>query len=262
MGKIPRKKLIESFGVRVPATYEVFEDPDSIDFPQLPSRFALKPTDLWSSHGVYLLERQGDRFHEMIRQKSFTGGEIIDDLKLVFAKLGKTPGPLLAEELVAGENGQDQIPFDYKFWMFGETTGLILQHNRNTNPFQLSCFGSGFLPLPEGAFTIGGSRAQGTPVIPANADAMIETAKNISVRLDTPFCGIDLYTSGKEVFFGELSPTPGPAYYGRMLRFSPEFDHQLGDYWRQGCLTRGQPIPKISSPPPVIIAEQLEKSPV
>lgn len=259
MGKIARKEIVATFGVRVPVTYEVFPDLDSVTFSRLPSRFVLKPIHLWSSHGVYLLVRQEGKFYDLISKQSYSEEQILAALKSLFERLGKTSAPILAEELVVGENGENQIPFDYKFWMFGETIGIIMQCNRNTNPVQLTCFGDGFLPLPEGASTVGGSRAQGSPVIPANADAMLETAKNISLSLDTPFCGIDLYTTGNEVYFGELSPTPGAAYYGRMLRLSPEFDSQLGAYWRQGCLVRGQPIPKLSSPTPVMIVEQSEK---
>jgi hypothetical protein len=42
------------------------------------------------------------------------------------------------------------------------------------------------------------------------------------------------------------------------MRLSLDFDLQLGAFWKQECLKRGQPIPMISTPPPVIIAESEE----
>ncbi len=253
MGKIPRKDLVMSFGVRVPATYEVFPDPDSVDFSRLPSRFVLKPVNLWSSDGVHLLVRQGEQFDELMRQKSFSAEQVIEDIRLVFQKQKNPDTRILAEELVVGENGRNQIPFDYKFWIFEETVGIIFQVNRNTNPVQIAWFGPGFHPLPDGFVTLGKTWAPGIPVIPANAEALTETAKKISLLLDTPFCGIDLYTTGEDVYYGELSPTPGAAYFGSMFRLSQEFDDQMGGYWKQGCLKRGLPIPKITSPPPVLL---------
>lgn len=256
MGKLPRKELISSFGVRVPTTYDVFPDPDSVDFSQLPSRFVVKPTNLCSSHGVFLLTRQGERFFDLMRRNVFFYEEIISDLRQEFEKWGETSRSILAEEFVIGEMGPEQIPLDYKFWMFGDIVGVILQYNRNMDPIQLASFGPGFHPLPEGLIAHGKTRPQGPRIVPANADQMLKTATEISLRLDTPFCGIDLYTSGTEVIFGELTPTPGPAYHGKMFRLSQEFDHQLGTYWKEGCLKRGLSIPKISSPPPVILDEQ------
>jgi hypothetical protein len=256
MGKLARKQLVSSYGVRVPENYAVLAGPDAVDFSRLPSRFVLKPVDLCSSHGVYLLERQGGQFFEMLRKKTFSAEEILADLTLVFEKFGEGRTSLLAEELIVGENGLNQIPFDYKFWTFGEKICAIFQFNRNTKPIQLACFGPDFSPLPAGLITQGKTRPPGPHVVPANASAVIETARTISVRLDTPFCGIDLYTTGRDVYFGELTPTPGPPYHGQMIRVAPKFDRQLGDYWRDGCIKRGLPIPKISSPPPAILAEQ------
>ncbi|MEX1118632.1 MAG: ATP-grasp fold amidoligase family protein [Terrimicrobiaceae bacterium] len=251
-GKIPRKAFLKSFGIKVPETLMEFCGPDAIDFAKLPPRFVLKPVNLCFCQGVYLLERQGGHFFELIRQKHFTPEEVIADLKAVFESLKLAETPMFAEELVVGENGAMQIPLDYKFWMFGETIGAILQVNRNTHPNEITHLNSGFAPMPEGKI-IPGTRPQGVPVLPANAATMIEAAKKISRQLETPFCSVDLYTTGQDVYFGELSPTPGVPYYGRIFRLSEGFDFYLGSLWKEGCLQRGLPIPQITSPPPVLV---------
>ncbi len=260
--KLFGKEVARECGVRVPITYRTFVDLDTIDLSDLPERFVLKPNYLWSRRGVHLLERRGGEFFELLQQKLMTSIEIIANLKEIFSKSNRLDVSVIAEEFVIGENGSGQIPFDYKFYVFDETVSIILQVNRNPEPKELSIFGPDFGELRDNLITFGNLFKRGEKVIPANASAMSEAAKRISKHLKTPFCGIDLYTSGSEVYFGELTPTPGTPYHGKVIRLAPEFDGELGGYWKMGCRKLGEKTPMISSTPPVaemVAAEQARK---
>ncbi len=257
-GKIDGKKFAVACGVGVANQLAEFEGPDSVDFTLFPDRSVLKATTMYSCKGVYLLQRRGNDFYEMLRQKIMSSDEILLDMKSAYLSLGRPWSKVILEELLVGENGPDQIPYDYKFFMFGGAVGAIFQIDRNVSPLRLAAFREGFQALSEGFLKYLDGFVPGPPVVPANADTLIETARRISLKLDVPFCGIDLYTTGQEVFFGEITPVPGLPYQGRRLRFSKEFDLELGALWKAECLQRGLPIPKISSPPPAIVNECLE----
>lgn len=257
-GKLNGKIFAEACGVKVANQLAEFDGPDSVDFARFPDRGVLKATNMYSCKGVYVLQRRGAEFYEMIQQKTMSPDEIIADMKRAYVSLGRSWSKVILEEMLVGENGPDQIPYDYKFFMFGRVVGMIQQVDRNALPVQLVGFKEEFQMLDQGCLQYLMGIVPGRPVVPVNAKALIETAQRISLKLGVAFCGIDLYTTGEDVYFGEITPVTGLPYQGKRVRLSKTFDLELGALWRAGCLERGLPIPKISSPPPAIERECLE----
>jgi hypothetical protein len=95
------------------------------------------------------------------------------------------------------------------------------------------------------------------PVVPVNWPDMEKAAQRIASFMETSFISVDVYTNGKEVFLGELTPTPGAAYYGStMFRFMPEFDLALGKVWSCANRERAIPDPLIVREPPALLRER------
>jgi hypothetical protein len=243
-------------GLRSPAIYGVFPGPDAVAFDGLPERFVLKASNLANKRGVFLLRREEGGFHDSFTNKVWDSAAIIDELTRALVKAERLESAsIIAEEWVAGENGAGQIPFDYKLYAFSESVELIQQIDRNVSPAQLAFFGPGFTPLREDFVTLGPTVAPGQHVVPANAAAMLDAAKRVSDHLRMPFIRVDMYTSGKDVYLGELTPGPGGPYTNQ-FRFSPAFDAELGTYWKLALRREGEPIPKIAKDPPTIALER------
>lgn len=247
-----------ALGVRVPQQYATFQGPDEVDFDKLPDRFVLKADNMASKRGVYLLQRRDGGYYDVFRRKLLSRDWYLKDLRAVLKEQRRSPRTLIhAEEFIVGENGADQIPFDYKLYTFDGEVQYILQVDRNTRPEVGAFFRRGFTPLEAGMITYG-TLAQGTPVRPRNWEQMLAVARRVSEHLDAPFIRVDLYTSGDDVILGELTPKPGGPFYGSQLRFSDAFDLELGGYWRQAVERRGLKVPKVRGLPPVLINIELE----
>ena len=244
-------------GVRVPAQYATFEGPDAVDFDKLPDRFVLKADNMASMRGVYLLQRRGGAYYEHFSRRMRTKDWVLDNLRTTLRERGKSERSLVhAEEFIVGENGPDEIPYDYKMYTFDGEVEYILQVNRNTQPDQGAFFRRGFAPMEEHLISRR-SLGKGQPVRPRNWEEMLDAAKRIAVSLDVPFIRVDLYTTGAEAVLGELTPRPGGPYYGGQLRFSTEFDVELGTYWRMALRRRGASAPIVTGLPPVL--EKIER---
>lgn len=247
-----------ALGVRVPEQYATFESPDAVDFDRLPDRFVLKADNMASKRGVYLLQRRGEGYFEIYRRKLLSRDWFIKDMKASLKEQERPDKTLVhAEEFIIGENGADQIPFDYKLYTFDGVVEYILQVDRNTRPQQGAFFRRGFTPMEDGMITYG-TLAPGRPVRPRNWQQMLDVARRVSEHLDVPFIRVDLYTSGEDVIMGELTPKPGGTYYGSQMRFSDAFDLEMGGYWRKAIERRGAHVPKVRGLPPVLVDIELE----
>ncbi|MBL8599236.1 MAG: hypothetical protein JNL14_16000 [Devosia sp.] len=265
---VPNKEasraVAEALGLRVPACLGRFGSVADIDLAGMPGRFVLKATNLSSKQGVYLLTVVGpDAFSDRFTRRTFSTAEIQQHLAGKLAKRkGSENAPILAEEWVVGENGADQVPFDYKMYTFDGTVEFVLQTNRNLKPTGLAFFGHGFEPLEEHCVVKVRDNVQRmAPVRPANWQHMLDAASSVSRHLDTPFISVDTYTTGSDVVIGELTPRPGGPYHG-MWQFSDVFDGELGTYYKQAYRRRGLSIPIVTGLPPVLTKRDEEEGKV
>lgn len=60
------KKFLDKNGFRTPKTYHIIDgfpvDPQTLF--QVPSKFVLKPHNMWNGQGIFIIERRGERFVE------------------------------------------------------------------------------------------------------------------------------------------------------------------------------------------------------
>lgn len=245
------KKIAQNCNLRTPIILGKFNSVYEVLFDDLPSRFVLKNTFLSSKNGIYLLEKSGkpNIYNEFLRKKEISLSDIVDDLKALKVD-GST---VLIEEFVVGENGANQIPFDYKLYCFNGQVEFILQINRNTSPDSMVFFDKEFNlmgeDLVESDFLI---VKKGDPFIPKNNRNLIEVAQFISKYVNRPFVSVDVYTNGQDVYIGELTGGPGGPYYGAAFRFTDKFDLFLGEKMIEGYKSLSWSIPAISRKAPAV----------
>jgi hypothetical protein len=245
------RAVAEACGVNSPLLYAEFRDTRDINFSALPDRFVLKPNNLASARGVHLLVKRGDMYFDLMSRKVLSEDDIRLRIDHHLSKKKTTKGrsKIFAEELDVGENGSDQIPFDYKMYTFDGQVELIAQTNRNTKPTSLAFFGHGFAPLDEHCIVRRFDVTSGEHVRPSNWQEMLDVARRVSEHLGLPFLRIDTFADGRRVVVGELTPRPGGPYFG-MYRFSAELDAELGTHFRLALRRRGLPSPTVVGRPP------------
>ena len=255
LDKLEMKAVAERCKVRTPAVLASFDTAADIDLSTLPNRIALKPTHYAGKRGVFILERRKGGYFDRFQKEMLREADIRSQLTTLSEAMPRKGNTFVAEEFVRGEN--EGIPFDYKLYVFDGVVRFILQIDRNTEPASLAFMDGQFNPLPKKRIVwTPGKSLLSKPTRPRNYQAMLDTAKAISLDMKANFISVDLYTDGKAVTLGEITPAPGGPYFGGLFSFSPYFDWLLGWHWRRASKRHGYPIPSIADDPPVITRRQ------
>jgi hypothetical protein len=260
------------------ATAQVYQSVSTvmeIDFDRLPYQFVLKPTTGHSSQGIMVLIRDpaNNRYYNLLDRRHYTRQQIMRFQSDYFKKHSfKESYRLIAEELLIPENGQAQIPYDYKCYAFGGRVELIVQKNVNTRPYECHWFDGHWQSLPINtvidwskdpagiAWAVQAGLAEkknqdspkkqsqaspgipipteGKPVIPDCREDIVRTAGLVSRKVQSPFCRIDLYATSRGCVIGEVTFAPGGPWAGSAY-FTDMWDQRLGQLWRRSVMTVG-----------------------
>ncbi len=199
-----------------------WDDPDDIDFDALPDRFALKVN--WSSGYNIICSDKSALDVEKTRQTLKKWMKPDRNAYYQFFNWGfKHMKPVIfAEEYL--EQVDKQV-YDYKFFVCnGKVKMMFIATDRaGVNQLTHDFFTPDFQPLP---ITYGGIRhADPLPPKPRNYEKMIQLAEKLAKPF--PFCRVDFYETGDDVFLGEMTFYPG----GGILPFEPEsWDLELGSW--------------------------------
>src|SRR5215207_4622582 len=95
-----------------------------------------------SGRGVFILDRdiKGAGFWDRLRREPISEDGIKKRLHALAAEHA-CHNSYLAEEVVVGENGPGQTPYDYRFFTFGDQVRPVTQVNRNTSPTSAAYMG-------------------------------------------------------------------------------------------------------------------------
>jgi hypothetical protein len=208
----------------LPNLYYVASRADAIPFDHLPNRFVVKPT-------------HGSGWVQLVTNKaSLDRAALIavcnDWLKRSYYKetrewVYKHVEPrLLVEEFI--DDGSGTTPNDYKLFVFGGTVELIqvdvgrfTDHRRRLYTPTWKRVGA-LLEYDD---------INGDVPGPVHLREMIGAAETLG--RDWDFIRADFYDTGKRLYFGELTATPGGGCY----RFRPnEYDRYLGGRWNMRTL--------------------------
>ena len=211
--KYVAKQYAEMNGFHIPTTYQVVKYPKDIDFSKIPKNYVVKPIDLCSSYGVYLVKNNIN----LITNKKVSNKKIVKNLNLLRAKVNNSyymhdlmynnlvpyTGYIVEELLL--DNGE--IPHDYKCYTFNGRIYLIaLTFNRRIvkgkQLFDSIWVTRDWNPI---YFSMIKKNYKYTNIKkPPEYDLLIEKVENISSKLNR-HCRIDVYCLNKKIYFGEFT---------------------------------------------------------
>ena len=238
--KIEAKKYVASIiGEQyVVPTYATYNDVSEIDFEALPDRFVLKTTHAGGSVGVVICH---DKAH-FDREAALKYLSIA--MKRDHSRLGREwvynqiKPRIIAEQLLESRpEGVGDLP-DYKWYCFnGEPKFCQVIQDRSSvetiDFFDTEWNHQEFVGLNPNA-----NPATVQPAKPTNLDLQIRIARELSK--DLPFSRIDLYETGENTYFGEITLYPASGFgsfrpnqynelLGQMIKLPGE-KWGLGDY--------------------------------
>ena len=213
------KRYGEINGFSVPETYQLVKYPHNIDFSKLDFKkgFVIKPTDLCSSEGVYLIKDN----RNLLNGKEFNKEEMIKQLNGIRCKIGNeyfmhdlmfgglVPfSGLIVEELLLDDEGM--VPVDYKCYAFQGTVYLIaMTYNRRFKD-EVQEFDSVWLTrdwrplrIPMKKKNYKYRKSVWNERIPEYLE-MIRLVEAVSKKLER-HCRIDVYCVGGKVYLGEFT---------------------------------------------------------
>jgi hypothetical protein len=236
MDKLWTKEFLRTLGLRTAETFRVLDDPSNITDANIPDRCVVKPVEGTNSVGVMVLRREGSRFYDFMQRRTVT----LEQIKAVqresqakhAAQFSIRSSTVMIEEAIIDEDGPDMVPLDYKVWTFNGRTVFIEQVDRNTTPKSAAWYVENFHPIQMEDVAVPNLKRfqRGRHRPPRCRDDILRAARVVSRALRTPFIRVDTYATPEGVTVGELTPSPGPVYYGGW-RFEPWFDELLGIQW-------------------------------
>ncbi|ASN39660.1 hypothetical protein CGQ24_11945 [Arthrobacter sp. 7749] len=198
------------------------------------TKLVIKPSNLSSSIGVMILEKQGEIYYDYNSREKYTVEEIIEKQRKIAAKW--EVASYVIEERVY-DTGKYSIPRDFKFYTFSGRIALIQCIDRNESPVKVSWFDGEFEPVDSGLIANNPKFSTMTSFAkPTGWKELTKMAEGVSAEIGTPFARIDLFTTPRGAMLGEVTLTPGGPYFREHFTFAPELDRELGNLWSQGIL--------------------------
>jgi TupA-like ATPgrasp len=203
----------------LPRLYCVTTDPETIAFDSLPRKFVVKPTHASGWVRVVHDEDTIDRQELIQTCKRWLGSSYYEFLHERGYK--DVPRRIMIEEFI--DDGSGESPTDYKFFTFRGKVHLIQIDTSRFSGHRRSLYD---LEWRDTGTRVTYDRIAAPLPRPANLDLMLQTAAALGRDLD--FVRVDLYDVGRQIYFGEMTATPGCG----ASRFEPELmDYKLGTLW-------------------------------
>ncbi|GAA2551291.1 hypothetical protein HD598_000877 [Neomicrococcus aestuarii] len=233
------RPFADSIGVRTPALLFQGSLSALLEF-DFPEEFVVKPEYLSTSKGVYLLAKRGTDFQSLVSSEQMT----IETLRMSYEELAENyysdsqRGQYLVEELLRDDSG-DVPPADIRAYMFQGTCGFILIEDHMRERTRASYFNGDFTPMLDvhERFGIADKALHLEEIVeraaPDNASEILAVARRVSIAVPSAFCRVDMYTSGKHVYLGEITLFPGTFYYKNRKLMSEKEAIRLGNLWEE-----------------------------
>lgn len=199
-------------------TLGVWNNPDEIDFENLPNRFVLKCNHN-SGKGMFICKDKEKMDIELIKKnlgKGLKENYFIQNREWPYKDV---PRKILAEQYMEDETGLDLK--DYKFFCFNGKPTIMLISNERSKGVKFDYFDMDFNHLP---FKQGGENYNGIIKKPDTFERMKYLAAILSK--DIPQVRVDFYEINGNVYFGEMTFFDSSG----LAPFEPdEWDWKLGN---------------------------------
>lgn len=228
-------QFCKEHGFPMPEVYSFWKTPSEMSLENAPQKFVLKPTVMFSMWGVMLLSRLDDgNFYDDLTGRTLTFEQVRAEQQAAYDRCQyKGAYRLMMEEKVEGRNPGQAVPLDYKVSVFYDEPRLVQQINRNHKILEFAFFDGKFDPLDlERTFISDWSTTKkGQHDRPDDYEEMLLIASNLTKALKTPFMRVDMFAGPRGPIIGELTASPGDAFYGNNYRYTDDFDSELGSAW-------------------------------
>lgn len=216
------REFAKMHNCNVPALYWKGNDVGTIDFKNLPPNYVIRPTIGHSCNNVFLMKNNLNLFDN----QTYDIVEVKNYLETAVRK--KETPEFLIEEFLTTENGEYQIPDDYKVFAFnGEIAGIAVINRKGRKSGRIGFYNQHWnpiLPIVENYFEHCTDQVK-----PACFPQIIEHARLLSKAYQI-FVRIDFYATAKGAVFGEFTPTPTVGKY-----YTAFAQKQFKTYWDTYC---------------------------
>lgn len=230
-------QFCKDHGFPMPEVYAFWKTPKELDLGNAPRKFVLKPTVMFSAWGVMLLEKRDDgTFYDQLKGRVLTLQQIEAEQQRAYDLCKyKDSYRLMMEEKIEGRDPEQAVPLDYKVSVFYDEPGQVHQINRNPEILEFAFFDGSFdrLDLQDKIVSDWTTKHQGQHDRPEDYEEMLRIACSLTKALGTPFMRVDMFAGPRGPVVGELTPSPGDAFYGNNFKYTAEYDAELGRAWSE-----------------------------
>jgi len=214
--KIKVRDFIKNMGYEeiLPKVYGIWEDANNIEFDKFPERFVLK-----TNHGCgeHYICKDKSKLNEAVARQ-LMDISVSTEYGLTETQYHSIKPLIYCEEYI--DDGTGNLPIDYKFMCLdGEIKSILIVTNRETE-YKLKTYD---IDWEEQDFITPKFKYPESIKRPKNLNEMIAIAKKLSKEFD--FVRVDLYDTGKKIYFGELTFTP---HAGIMSYFTQNALEEMG----------------------------------
>lgn len=219
--KYNSREFAKKHGCKVPELYWRGRNVGEIDFKKLPDHYVLKPTLGHACKGALLMSKGKNLFDN----KFYSNQKLIEAMDQVLNRTPNAEYEVL--EFIRTENGEYEIPVDYKVFAFNGHIACINVINRirpgkGTQRF----YDENWKELKPIVYCF--------PILghlqpPECLPEMLDQAKKLSKEYMN-FVRVDFYASDKGPVFGEFAPTPAMG-----TRYSSYGSDLLVSHWDKYC---------------------------
>lgn len=182
--------------------YQVYDSVEEINFEELPNSFVMKCTHGSGFNIVCSNKEKLDKERTLMELEKWMK---VDYSLLLGETHYSTIKPRIIVERFLGEEGNENLPIDYKFHCFhGHPTILNIVLDRGTNGKRHIMFNSEWEIVP---YTEDSIHFKGEIKKPEKLDEMLSIARELSKEFT--YVRVDFYYFNDEIYFGELTFTPG-----------------------------------------------------
>lgn len=223
-GKIKGAMFAASHGINTPQVYEIITGIENMpQFKQFGPNFVIKPDEGFSASNIFAM-REGIN---LLDRKAWNRDEVIEVFSNAKDQTGKEK--IIIEELLMNWDNYDGLPYDFKFYMFGDKIAfchIIKDRCKVNSSLSKNWYvDEEFIPIDKQVIaTLAEDKSK--IEMPDCWDELVSTAKTLGLSLNR-FTRIDLYGTVNGVVFGEFTPTP---HGGR--GFTKWADKWLGNMWK------------------------------
>lgn len=240
------KLSVEEFCVKneipSPRVLQKWRHPSELALDTLPNNFVLKPSNLNTSRGVMVLERNGDRFYDYFAERELSAADILSEQLDIFEEVAqKEPHRLeryhlIAEERLSDGDGILEVATDFKFWIFGdEIVYIFMKEEGKHENLRFCSYDGNFNPLPainNLTHPLPGSEyISPKELSPSDKKQMTDLALQVAKLVGSTFVRVDLYHTADGPKLGEITPVPASPFNGKYFRFTPQFEETIGMKW-------------------------------